>query len=76
MRWAEAAIIFQGALHSLNPVRRIETQIAEPIRLHEPELSSAAAVSPASVSSSSRSACPPPGPGSIPTSSRVASGSG
>jgi peptide/nickel transport system ATP-binding protein len=42
LRWAEAAIIFQGALHSLNPVRRIETQIAEPIRLHEPELSATA----------------------------------
>ena len=41
LRWAEAAIVFQGALHSLNPVRRIETQIAEPIRLHEPGLSAA-----------------------------------
>ena len=41
VRWAEAAIVFQGALHSLNPVRRIETQIAEPIRLHEPGLSTA-----------------------------------
>ena len=41
VRWAEAAIIFQGALHSLNPVRRIETQIAEPLRLHEPDLSAA-----------------------------------
>jgi peptide/nickel transport system ATP-binding protein len=39
LRWAEAAIVFQGALHSLNPVRRISTQIAEPIRLHEPDLS-------------------------------------
>ena len=39
LRWAEAAIVFQGALHSLNPVRRISTQIAEPIRLHEPGLS-------------------------------------
>jgi peptide/nickel transport system ATP-binding protein len=39
VRWAEAAIVFQGALHSLNPVRRISTQIAEPIRLHEPTLS-------------------------------------
>ena len=35
LRWAEASIIFQGALHSLNPVRRIETQIAESLRLHE-----------------------------------------
>ena len=41
LRWAEAAIVFQGALHSLNPVRRVETQIAEPIRLHEPGLSAA-----------------------------------
>jgi len=43
LRWAEAAIVFQGALHSLNPVRRIETQIAEPIRVHEPGISDAAA---------------------------------
>ncbi|HYO39239.1 MAG TPA: ABC transporter ATP-binding protein [Nocardioidaceae bacterium] len=42
LRWAQAAIVFQGALHSLNPVRRIETQIAEPLRLHEPDLSAAA----------------------------------
>ncbi|MFC6288588.1 ABC transporter ATP-binding protein [Nocardioides sp. GCM10027113] len=36
LRWAEASIVFQGALHSLNAVRRIGQQIAEPIRLHEP----------------------------------------
>ena len=36
LRWAGASIIFQGALHSLNAVRRIGQQIAEPIRLHEP----------------------------------------
>jgi peptide/nickel transport system ATP-binding protein len=34
-RWAEASVVFQGALHSLNPVRRIGNQIAEPILLHE-----------------------------------------
>lgn len=34
VRWADAAIVFQGALHSLNPVQRIGDQIAEPIRLH------------------------------------------
>ncbi len=39
LRWAEASIVFQGALHSLNPVKRVEHQIAEPIRLHEPDLS-------------------------------------
>jgi peptide/nickel transport system ATP-binding protein len=36
VRWGDASIVFQGALHSLNPVHRIETQIAEPIRVHEP----------------------------------------
>ncbi|MFD2415814.1 dipeptide ABC transporter ATP-binding protein [Amycolatopsis pigmentata] len=34
VRWAEASVVFQGAMHSLNPVRRIGDQIAEPIRLH------------------------------------------
>ena len=34
LRWSDAAIVFQGALHSLNPVQRIGDQIAEPILLH------------------------------------------
>jgi len=34
-RWAKAAVVFQGAQHALNPVQRIETQLAEPILLHE-----------------------------------------
>ena len=38
LRWAEASIVFQGALHSLNPVQRIGAQIAEPIQVHEPGL--------------------------------------
>jgi peptide/nickel transport system ATP-binding protein len=38
VRWAGASIIFQGALHSLNPVLRVGRQIAEPIEVHEPEL--------------------------------------
>ncbi len=41
LRWAGASIVFQGALHSLNPVRRVGDQIAEPIRLHEPDVSDA-----------------------------------
>jgi len=41
LRWAGASIVFQGALHSLNPVHRVGDQIAEPIRLHEPKLSRA-----------------------------------
>jgi peptide/nickel transport system ATP-binding protein len=38
LRWAGASIIFQGALHSLNPVHRVGRQIAEPIKVHEPDL--------------------------------------
>ena len=38
LRWASASIVFQGALHSLTPVHRVGEQIAEPIRLHEPDL--------------------------------------
>ncbi|MFD3687398.1 ABC transporter ATP-binding protein [Nocardiopsis sp. NPDC058631] len=34
VRWAGAAIVFQGAMHSLNPVRRIGDQIAEPMAIH------------------------------------------
>jgi len=35
VRWSEASIVFQGALHALNPVHRIDDQVAEPILLHE-----------------------------------------
>jgi peptide/nickel transport system ATP-binding protein len=35
VRWAEAAIVFQGALHSLNPLHRVGRQIAEPVLLHD-----------------------------------------
>ena len=38
LRWSGASMVFQGALHSLNPVQRVGLQIAEPIRLHEPGL--------------------------------------
>lgn len=35
VRWAGASIVFQGAMHSLNPVHRVGDQIAEPILLHK-----------------------------------------
>jgi peptide/nickel transport system ATP-binding protein len=38
VRWTGAAIVFQGALHSLNPVRRVGVQIEEAILLHAAEL--------------------------------------
>jgi len=34
VRWTEAAVIFQGAMHALNPVQRIGDQIAEAIVIH------------------------------------------
>jgi peptide/nickel transport system ATP-binding protein len=35
VRWAGTSIVFQGAMHALNPVHRVGRQIAEPILLHE-----------------------------------------
>jgi peptide/nickel transport system ATP-binding protein len=35
VRWSEASIIFQGAMHGLNPVRRVGDQIAQAILLHD-----------------------------------------
>jgi peptide/nickel transport system ATP-binding protein len=34
VRWAEASVVFQGAMSALNPVRTIGEQIAEPMLLH------------------------------------------
>ncbi len=34
-RWNEASVVFQGAMHALNPVRRVGEQIAEAIHLHD-----------------------------------------
>lgn len=36
VRWKDASIIFQGALHGLNPVMRVGDQVAEPILIHYP----------------------------------------
>ncbi len=44
VRWTSAAIVFQGAMHALNPVRRVREQIAEPIELHATTQLSAGAV--------------------------------
>jgi peptide/nickel transport system ATP-binding protein len=34
VRWSEMSIVFQGALHALNPVQRVGNQIAEAIEVH------------------------------------------
>ncbi len=41
VRWKEIAMIFQAAMNALNPVQRIEKQIAEAILTHSPGLSEA-----------------------------------
>jgi peptide/nickel transport system ATP-binding protein len=44
VRWTTASIVFQGALHALNPVQRVSKQIAEPMLLHRTAPSKGAAV--------------------------------
>ena len=43
VRWTGASIVFQGALHALNPVQRIGHQIAEPMLVHRTVASKGAA---------------------------------
>jgi peptide/nickel transport system ATP-binding protein len=43
VRWTSGAIIFQGALHALNPVQTVGDQIAEPMLVHETARSDAVA---------------------------------
>ncbi len=35
VRWTQGAIVFQGALHALNPVQDVGSQIAEPMLIHK-----------------------------------------
>jgi len=35
VRWGKASVVFQGALHSLNPIQKIRKQLVEPILLHD-----------------------------------------
>jgi peptide/nickel transport system ATP-binding protein len=35
-RWAETAIVFQGAMNSLNPVHKVATQMVDAIKAHDP----------------------------------------
>jgi peptide/nickel transport system ATP-binding protein len=41
VRWRHVSLVFQGAMNALDPVKRVEHQIAEAIRLHEPKATSA-----------------------------------
>ncbi len=42
VRWKRIAIVFQGAMNALNPVKRVNWQIAEAIQIHEETTSEAA----------------------------------
>ena len=44
VRWTSASIVFQGALHALNPVQRVSKQIAEPMLLHRTDASKGTAI--------------------------------
>src|SRR3954468_1228451 len=37
VRWRHVSLVFQGAMNALDPVQRVDAQIAEAIRLHEPK---------------------------------------
>jgi peptide/nickel transport system ATP-binding protein len=41
LRWRTVSLVFQGASNALDPVMRVSEQIAEAIRLHEPEVDGA-----------------------------------
>ena len=38
VRWKDIAVVFQGAMNSLNPVQKISAQLLEPIHQHEPKV--------------------------------------
>ena len=40
-RWSELSVVFQSAMHALNPVARIEKQLTDVLRVHRPEMSAA-----------------------------------
>ena len=44
VRWTTASVVFQGAMHALNPVQRVRDQIAEPIIQHAKNPPSASAL--------------------------------
>ena len=76
VRWTAASIVFQGALHALNPVQRVSKQIAEPMLLHRTEPNAGSRRQAGAASCSNRWACPATGPTPTRTSCRAASASG
>ena len=54
-RWEDTALVFQGAMNSLNPVYRVGRQLTDTIAAHRPDSTRAECSPPAS--------CAPPRPG-------------
>ena len=44
LRWSTVSMVFQGAMNALDPVMRIDRQIAEAVRLHDDDADAAARV--------------------------------
>lgn len=44
IRWKKISLVFQGAMNALNPVSKVEDQIAEAIMTHEPDVNKADAI--------------------------------
>jgi peptide/nickel transport system ATP-binding protein len=42
IRWAEMSIVFQSAMHALNPVLSVEDQLTDTLAAHRPEMSAVA----------------------------------
>ena len=57
VRWRHVSLVFQGAMNSLDPVKRVERQIGSAIRLHEPKARSGRHRRRASPSCSAPSGC-------------------
>jgi peptide/nickel transport system ATP-binding protein len=38
-RWSEIAVVFQSAMHALNPVARVGDQLTDVLRVHRPQMS-------------------------------------
>ena len=75
LRWSKMAMVFQGAMNALNPVRSVEDQIIEAIRVHFPDSSRMSSrYAPPNCWNWSEST--PAAAASFPTSSREACASG
>jgi peptide/nickel transport system ATP-binding protein len=41
IRWVDLSLVFQSAMHALNPVARVQSQLTDVLKRHRPDMSSA-----------------------------------